>query len=112
MIILHYSLKPENVLIDNVGYIRITDFGLSKNNLRGNTAKSVVGTPEYLAPEILDRNGHGKVKIHFNQFYKYLPDTHINTHFDNNFTTFLTTYSINMLITFKGFKIKLLNSIK
>ena len=34
------------------GYIRLTDFGLSKNNVLSPTY-SVVGTPEYLAPEIL-----------------------------------------------------------
>lgn len=55
------DLKPENVLIDSHGYIRITDFGLSKQNVVGNNvAKSVVGTPEYLAPEILQNKGYGK----------------------------------------------------
>ncbi len=55
------SLKPENVLIDRDGYIRLTDFGLSKKGIKGNKgATSVCGTPEYLAPEILFRWGHGK----------------------------------------------------
>jgi len=55
------SLKPENVLIDTEGYIRLTDFGLSKRNVVENkSAFSVVGTPEYLAPEILLKQGHGK----------------------------------------------------
>lgn len=58
----YYSLKPENVLIDEKGYIKITDFGLSKRNIEHNDqAKSICGTPEYLAPEILLRKGHGKV---------------------------------------------------
>jgi serum/glucocorticoid-regulated kinase 2 len=55
------SLKPENVLIDTEGYIRLTDFGLSKRNVVDDrNAFSVVGTPEYLAPEILLKQGHGK----------------------------------------------------
>jgi len=53
-------LKPENVLIDKKGYIKIADFGLSKSDICDNSAKSVCGTPEYLAPEILQKTGHGK----------------------------------------------------
>ena len=54
-------MKPENVLIDLDGYIKITDFGLSKRNISGNSgAFSICGTPEYLAPEVLQRKGHGK----------------------------------------------------
>lgn len=56
----YFSLKPENVLIDKDGYAKLTDFGLSKENIRSNSdAKTLCGTPEYLAPEIVDRKGHG-----------------------------------------------------
>ena len=55
------SLKPENVLIGKDGYAKITDFGLSKENIEGHAlAMSFCGTPEYLAPETLLHAGTGK----------------------------------------------------
>lgn len=59
--IIYRDLKPENILLDAEGHVKLTDFGLSKEGIQDNfSANSMCGTPEYLAPEILDKRGHGK----------------------------------------------------
>jgi serine/threonine protein kinase len=55
---IYRDLKPENVLISYEGHIKITDFGLSKLGVGDDLAFSFVGTPEYLAPEIIKGFGH------------------------------------------------------
>lgn len=58
--IAYRDLKPENILIDQAGYVRLTDFGLSKADMTPTKRTySVCGTPEYLAPEVLFKVGHG-----------------------------------------------------
>lgn len=58
--IVYRDLKPENILLDKDGHIIITDFGLSKevDENSKNQFKTMAGTPEYLAPEILTGGGH------------------------------------------------------
>ena len=53
-------MKPENILLDKEGHIRICDFGLSKPNIeRKQQCYSFCGSPEYMAPEMLLKVGHG-----------------------------------------------------
>ena len=52
--IIYRDLKPENIVMDEDGYICLTDFGIAKELKNEEKAHSVMGSPDYLAPEVLD----------------------------------------------------------
>jgi len=56
--IMYRDIKPENILIDLDGHIKIADFGLSKMTGPDEYAYSFCGSPEYMAPEMLGKKGH------------------------------------------------------
>jgi serine/threonine protein kinase len=56
--ILYRDLKPENILLDATGHVRLTDFGFAKRV--PDVTWTLCGTPDYLAPEVIQSKGYGK----------------------------------------------------
>ena len=55
--IIHRDIKPENLVLDSRGYVRITDFGIAKENEKDNSSETS-GTPGYMSPEALLKKNH------------------------------------------------------
>ncbi|XP_076592412.1 serine/threonine-protein kinase Sgk2b [Chaetodon auriga] len=60
--IVYRDLKPENILLDSEGHVMLTDFGLCKEGVAtGGIMHTFCGTPEYLAPEVLQGQPYSPV---------------------------------------------------
>ena len=57
--LVYRDLKPENILLEADGHIKLADFGLVKNLKYTKTTSSFCGTPEYIAPEIIQQENYG-----------------------------------------------------
>ena len=54
--IVYRDVKPENLMLDDRGYVKLVDFGFAKQ--LDDRTFTLCGTPEYLAPEIISNVGH------------------------------------------------------
>lgn len=62
--VIHRDVKPENLVIDAKGYVRLTDLGIARI-LTPNNGSDNAGTPGYMAPEIIFRQNHGVAVDYF-----------------------------------------------
>lgn len=59
--ILYRDIKPENIVLEKTGHVRLADFGFAIERLKFDSREnSFVGTPEYMAPELIDEKNYGR----------------------------------------------------
>lgn len=100
-------MKPDNIVLDADGHIKLTDFGLSKEGILdpSNGAHSFCGSVAYLAPEMLRRTGHGKavdwylLGVVFYEMLVGIPPYYANNRYASKFIPFSNiTIEINCFI--------------
>ena len=57
--VVYRDLKPENLVIDHAGYLKLIDFGLSKVLATDGRTWTLCGTPHFMAPEVVRGRGYG-----------------------------------------------------
>jgi protein kinase A len=75
MNIIYRDLKPENLLLDRHGHLKITDFGFAKEV--PDITWTLCGTPDYLAPEVVASKGYNK-SVDWYELHQDLKYPHAN----------------------------------